>query len=306
MDPKSPGSYSGFFRHELFQRAVDAHARWWPCAAGSQLRTVLLFIPGNPGLIDFYIPFLSALHRTPRKDGLAILAHAHLGHTPSIASPRVLSLSNQVDAAIETFDTIRACWPHVKVVLVGHSVGSWITTQAWILHCLARPDSVDALFLLFPTISDIAKTPNGKHLSWLFHPPFPSVISGLSVLIRPVSAPILSLLFPSWPTYQKAVLLALVCSPSAIFETLTMSHDEMRIITTPEIPLLTQHASKLWFYYADKDDWVGQERERVAELLGDSAAIVYCRVPHAFCILHSDLVAAQCVEWLKQGGFVED
>ncbi|KAF9411068.1 hypothetical protein BGZ94_001453, partial [Podila epigama] len=40
---------------------------WWPTRANvhpTTPRTVLLMIPGNPGLIDYYIPFLQTVHDT--------------------------------------------------------------------------------------------------------------------------------------------------------------------------------------------------------------------------------------------------
>ncbi|KAF8498005.1 hypothetical protein JB92DRAFT_2817469 [Gautieria morchelliformis] len=304
-DPNSsPGSYSGLFTHTVFETDIDAHVRWWPCMS-TEVRTVVLFIPGNPGLIDFYTPFLSALHDTFQHDGLAILAHAHLGHTPHVKVLKTMSLLHQVEAVLETFDEIRACWPDIKVIIVGHSVGSWIATQV----LQRRSNDVDALFLLFPTISNIAQTPNGRQLSWFFNTPIASVISRLSVLIRPISAPVLSVLFPSWPPHQKAVLHSLLSSPRAIFSCLTMASDEMRVITAPNISCLQDHSSKLWLFYAAKDDWVGKERETITEVLGDPAAfrIVHDkhRVPHAFCILHGEIVATQCANWLRHGGFIQ-
>jgi Lipid-droplet associated hydrolase len=67
-----------------------------------------------------------------------------------------------------------------------------------------------------------------------------------------------------------------------------MARDEMRTISAPDASFLTQHSSKLWLYYAEKDDWVGKEREAIIELLGESTdvKIVHDKqgVPHAFCI----------------------
>ena len=88
--------------------------------------------PGNPGLIDFYTQFLSSLHDMFRDDQLAILAHAHLGHTSHLNVSMKLGLLHQVEAALEAFDAIKTCWPGARVVLVGHSVGSWIATQVFI------------------------------------------------------------------------------------------------------------------------------------------------------------------------------
>lgn len=66
-----------------------------------------------------------------------------------------------------------------------------------------------------------------------------------------------------------------------------MAHDEMRTITELDVSLLKQHSAKLWVYYAEKDDWVGGEREKFIQSLGsDPVRVIHCKhgVPHAFCI----------------------
>ena len=51
----------------------SAHSIWWHPAAPLPESTVILFVPGNPGLAAFYTEYLSELHsRSPK---LAILAH---------------------------------------------------------------------------------------------------------------------------------------------------------------------------------------------------------------------------------------
>ncbi|KAF8519114.1 hypothetical protein BU17DRAFT_90299 [Hysterangium stoloniferum] len=304
-ESKSTGSFSGVFHHNVSDTMVATHARWWPHTS-LQLLTVVLFIPGNPGLIDFYNPFLSELHRSFKDEGLAILAHALLGHSPhlTISKGSEFLLLQQVEAVITVVDKINACWNNIKLVLIGHSVGSWIITQV----LKARPNVVDALYMLFPTISNMARTPNGRILSWFFHRPIASIISRLSILLRPIVTPTVYLLYSSWPEHQRAVLRSFIRSPDSIFAALILAEDEMRTITAPDHSLLTEHLSKLWLCYAEKDDWVGEEREVLTRLLGEPAdvRIVHCNhgVPHAFCILHGDLIAQQCGNWLRMGGFV--
>lgn len=157
VDPDSrSGSYTGMYMHNVseFNANINApaHVRWWP-GASADVQTVALFIPGqsvvcrssrelncipyyrpgNPGLIDFYIPFLSALHGLFEHDGLDILAHAHIGHTPFLTvseHKQQPGLLHQVKAALDFFNAIQACWPDTKIVLIGHSVGAWIAEQA--------------------------------------------------------------------------------------------------------------------------------------------------------------------------------
>jgi hypothetical protein len=138
---------------------------------------------GNPGLLDFYPPFLSAIHdKVSYATRLAILAHAHVGHTPGVGDEdmdaRCYNITTQIQNAIEAFDAVKLTFgSNVKVLLIGHSVGCWIALQvslktlcatlfnSWHQVLKARPQTVDGLFLLFPTISHIRNTPNGRHLS---------------------------------------------------------------------------------------------------------------------------------------------
>jgi hypothetical protein len=121
------------------------HAQWWPCSTAPKV--VLIFIPGrlklswycsshletlrlpgNPGLLDFYLPFLSAIHEGHGTPGLALLSHGHIGHASgiSLAQPdnrNPFGLTCQVQSAIEAYDAVKSyCDPQSKVILLGHSV----------------------------------------------------------------------------------------------------------------------------------------------------------------------------------------
>lgn len=63
-----------------------AQVLWWPCTS-QHPRTILLFIPGNPGLLDFYIPFLDTIYHEANSS-ITIFAHAHLGLSSYIGGDR--------------------------------------------------------------------------------------------------------------------------------------------------------------------------------------------------------------------------
>jgi pimeloyl-ACP methyl ester carboxylesterase len=156
--------------------------------------TVLLFLPGNPGLVDFYILFLSAIQRRCRAlpqhqkaFRLSLVAKAHLGHSPTLFrsgnakhGTTKTDLSSQVESTIQIYDALRKHFVSSPsgIIIIGHSVGAWIALQAGGRYAVelladlsflglqvikARPD-VDALFMLCPTISNIGGTPNGRRL----------------------------------------------------------------------------------------------------------------------------------------------
>lgn len=104
------------------------------------------------------------------------------------------------------------------------------------------------------------------------------------------------------------VLQSLLRSPSSIKACLSMAHEEMQTIMAPDASLLSEQSGKLWFYYADKDNWVGKEKDVIVRLLGEAAKVrvVHCQhgIPHAFCILHGDLIAEQVAVWMMETGFM--
>jgi len=290
------------FEHNA--RLGAAHSLWW--SSHGVCKAVILFLPGNPGLLGFYIPFLSAIHARDTSGALAIFGHAHLGHTPDIEDLTQRhadsSLFAQVESAVEALDAIKNSFgSKTKVVIIGHSVGAWIALQV----LKARPDDVSAEFLLFPTICHIRETPNGRRLAWLFRHPFRRIVSTSSYITRLLPDAILSLLFPAWPSTQLLVLRSLLNSPESIHACLTMADEEMKAIHDLDIDLLWEHRHRLSMYFSDQDEWVGEQRNVITRCFradpGD-IRVVHGQhdIPHAFCINHSNDIAMQCHQWLSE------
>ncbi|KAN0063910.1 hypothetical protein ACQY0O_003516 [Thecaphora frezii] len=182
---------------------AGAQALWWPCGSRRAPRIFLLFIPGNPGLASYYTPFLSTIYNHPAlRSRIEILAVSHRGHAPlppgdhpvwgdneeSMRDARKgygATLKDQIRHKIAAVDAVRKCYPvrggeageggeakaeaegeETQLVVCGHSVGAYIAVEV----LKARPDAVDGLHLLFPTLSWIANTPNARRLKPLFHP----------------------------------------------------------------------------------------------------------------------------------------
>lgn len=125
---------------------------------------------GNPGIPDYYTPFLNALH-AQLPDTHALMCTSHVGGDPSMpAPPRPLNLREQVDAKIELVSALRAsleAWAREEasasaerpdVVIGAHSVGAWMTCE------VAKALDVSATYLLFPTLGWIANSYNGWKL----------------------------------------------------------------------------------------------------------------------------------------------
>ena len=164
-----------------------------------------------------------------------------------------------------------------------------------------------AAFLLFPTITHIVRTPNGYRLSvrldnvyengeritvnsqWLFNGFMPNVLSQISRIFRIVPRSLLCLLFRDWPQDQIDVLWLFLNCPPTILASLTMAHQEMNTIKDLDIDLFDKVKHKLYLFFAERDDWVGDNRETVLREMSDephSVRVVRGRhdIPHAYCI----------------------
>lgn len=142
-------SYPGKCVHNISGAQAEVNARWWP--APTEIRTLGVFVPGNPGVIEFYDSFLDALHLRCKERGLAILAHGMLGHAPHLPTPKFTGLLHQVESLNQVLAKIRKEWAKIRVIVICHSAGAWVATQS-----LKAGADIDAIFGLFPVLSNIS------------------------------------------------------------------------------------------------------------------------------------------------------
>ncbi|KAF7306761.1 SNF2 family DNA-dependent ATPase [Mycena indigotica] len=259
LEPLHPTPNSVFHHPEL----GPVHIQYYPPISHNEPDTVCLFIPGNPGQLHYYESFF--FHLQQRAPRVAIFAHAHISHTPGYHG-KEHSLAAQVQSAIEAFDALQEDLSSAKIILMGHSVGAWIALQV----LKARPQNVSQVQLLFPTITHIARTPNGRRLSWAFRSPIPRLVSWLSYLTRPLP---ISLLFRHWPKTQISVLRSLLNSPPAIYACLSMAHDEMHTIRELDEALLVEHRERIFLLFGALDDWVAENKQTVLKKTPTASAV---------------------------------
>jgi Lipid-droplet associated hydrolase len=73
---------------------------------------------------------------------------------------------------------------------------------------------------------------------------------------------------------------------------MTMANSEMETLRELDADFLRVFANSLWIYYAEDDDWVGEQREVVQSALRGTSAEIQGRIvldrdngiPHSFCI----------------------
>ena len=115
----------------------------------------------------------------------------------------------------------------------------------------------------------------------------PLVAALLSPLLRILPDFIYTMVYRTWPVPQLNILRGLLRSPTAIYACLTLADEEMKTIMGLDEGLMNQQQHKLWLYFAEYDNWVGESKEHIIKTFhADHKAlrVVHGDIPHAFCI----------------------
>lgn len=142
---------------------------------------LIFFLPGNPGLIPYYEPFLSQVKTllepyAKRNARFHICGQSYRGFevSPYSKGPTgPFGLKDQIEYQedlllhhVRSQYVSRGRTP--KVILIGHSVGAYILLEMiqrhWVAVAEKDVEDFDLIggILLFPTIADIAKSPLGR------------------------------------------------------------------------------------------------------------------------------------------------
>ncbi|KAF4609845.1 hypothetical protein G7Y89_g15778 [Cudoniella acicularis] len=316
--------------------------------SGDPLAThhLIYFVTGNPGLIGYYDTFLGTLHELlTATDGTSSKTSVFHIHGQSLAGfeednsstkqpvrTTPYSLEDQIEISLKSLQDLRIpSGPregqlHDSVILIGHSVGSYILLE--LMQRLRKRDSplqIKASILLFPTVTHIAKSPSGTKISTLFRiPDFPkkasTIAQGLLWLAPRTIVKWLIKIIARMPDDSAGVTLRFLKSPMGIWQALHLAQDEMETITEDrwdhdiwgieheevdskvDIP-------KLIFYFGENDHWVANHtRDALIAARGNpdhgsnsSKPIMLIDkngVDHGFCIRHSESIAEKVKVWI--------
>ncbi|KAF9273321.1 hypothetical protein BGZ68_001608 [Mortierella alpina] len=287
---------------------------WWPAKGQSSAsedkethHTVLFMIPGNPGLIDYYTPFLQTVHDTCQ-GRIDIFGASHLGHSAGshVADPsRLYSLEEQVENKIAILDRLRETYPPgTRFILAGHSMGAWLALRV----LKARPNhGIVRIFQLFPTIHRIADTPNGRKMKNLFGPVSRSIVGGtVSTLRFMFSAPPVLQSIVGFVTRQDAGMASVTSQKllhsSVVKNCLFLAGQEMQAINIMDRELVEEHASKLVFYYGKTDEWSPIENYFEMRDQFPKCKSFLCEqgMVHAFVLGHGEAMGVLVGGWVNE------
>lgn len=217
----------------------------------------LLFIPGNPGVVAFYKDFLEALYEF-LGGRVSVTAIGHISHTKkNWEHGRVFSLEEQTDHKID-FIKQELEDPGVPILLVGHSIGSYIALDMF----RRSSDKVTYCIGLYPFL---ALNPHSAEQSIIGKITASGVLSiSLSLIVASLRfLPITALRFILKSSLGKSwsdVALEAGCSHLVQYHTmrniLFMAMTEFQKLTeTPDWAFLREKHDKLAFLFGANDHW---------------------------------------------------
>ncbi|KAJ3296043.1 hypothetical protein HDU79_007666 [Rhizoclosmatium sp. JEL0117] len=322
---------------ETWQLPNGAYSRVFICRDHSTKakavgpKTVFIVIPGNPGVLEYYEPFAESVfnnaHRIHPTLNLDVIALQHVGHSrpdfaasdkskPSIINswntffnpskePRPLSLDQQIHHKLIMFDHIRSLYPKdTRFILTGHSIGCFMTLS--VLRQRPNVDNLVKVILLFPTIKEIANTPNGKVIQWVATWGVRHTIAFIVMILRPIL-----MFFPI--VFYSIVALFSGMTGAALettvenllhhqpgFHALTLGDWEMKQVLELDEETVERNHDKLVLYYGPKDKWADESHFKDMKNRFPDIQAILCtdNVQHDFVIHSSEQMARKVVQWI--------
>ncbi|KAI1817236.1 hypothetical protein GGS20DRAFT_534192 [Poronia punctata] len=305
---------------------------------------LIYFIPGNPGLIGFYKPFLSTLRELidtnpslaaeKSKTAFHIYGQNLVGfsdddHEPFTSSHKPYNLEQQIEhtlRAVSAQRTGQGQKPFDRVILIGHSVGAFIALE--VFHRIVEDPTLEPELnnerlscgiMLFPTIDHIADSPNGKRMDLLRRTPILGdnayrIARGFLRLVPYAMLHGFVGRVLGFPSHAADITTRWLKSRDGVWQTLHLAMDEMRSIRedkwSDELWEISRDSQALpprfYFYFGQNDDWVANryrdefikkrsERQGRTRIVMDES-----KIPHAFCIGHSESVAEKVHGWITE------
>ncbi|XP_047390782.1 LOW QUALITY PROTEIN: lipid droplet-associated hydrolase-like [Sciurus carolinensis] len=272
----------------------------------SRPKLLIFIIPGNPGFSSFYVPFAKALYSLTNK--------CFPGHALAPKDTKILTASEDANAQeIKDIYGLHGQIEHklaflrthvpkeVKLILIGHSIGSYIALQI-----LKRAPELPVIhtFLLFPTIERMAESPKGRIatplLCWFRYALY---VTGYLLLI-PCPEKIKSLLIRmalQAMNLKTEFLQTNILQPFCLANAAYLGGQEMMQVVKRDDEIIKEHLSKLTFYYGTIDGWCPKKYYEDIKKDFPEGDIRLCekKIPHAFILHFSQEMADMIADWLK-------
>lgn len=283
---------------------------------GENETEVVILVPGNPGLVEFYKEFLELIWIDfGRRIPVWTVGYAGLNDKPGERSliPNIRSkeeekfnLQGQITHKTEFIQ--KYVPDHVKIHLVSHSIGSWMCLQM-LKNSKLKQKFVNCYFL-FPALEDLAKSPMGTLFTYLLKPSYSFLelvyIYFFMQVPESVSKLILTVYF--WcarlPDKIFWIIYNYIMSPAPLARSYKIAEDAMNTIKNLEVNVFRENIDLLHIYYGSCDGWVPVRRYQniVQQVPAIDARLCKHALEHGFVVDHSKQMAKILCEWIRKNG----
>ncbi|CAI0462809.1 unnamed protein product [Linum tenue] len=248
----------------------------------------VLFVPGNPGVVSFYKEFVESLYGS--LGGTAsITAIGHIAHTKkNWEQGQLFSLQQQINHKVD-FLSQELQETKVPIVLVGHSIGAYITMEM----LKRKGDQVIYFIGLYPFImvnpqskkqANIAKVSRSSILSCLMS----LMVASIGLLPKWLSQYIVVQYIgnSSWSTSAVETARGHLLKYHLFRNMLYMAMTEFKEFSqAPDWEFMKKNQRKMTFLFGDDDHWGPlQVYEEVAKQVPDMALMIEREgLSHSFC-----------------------
>ena len=296
---------------------------------GTKRHALIYFVCGNPGLIEYYSDFFNCLRGLLKTSeggtaydiyGRNLLGFSDDDHEPFGSDNEPWDLDGQIEGIyadvaerrIAMDDEKEKPKPYDFVILMGHSVGAYISVEICHRH-MKSPERHPHLnlqygFLLFPTLTHIAQSPSGTRVEF-FRRNLPIVDNAAHI-----GAQLLLKLFPEstlkwiienmlgFTLNAAAVTAHWLKSRDGVWQSIHLGISELETIREEQWEeelweVAEEHddgsdTPKFFIFYGKNDHWVAnrvrddfiQKRTEHGERGGRTRiAVDEGDIPHAFC-----------------------
>ncbi|KAJ3296045.1 hypothetical protein HDU79_007668 [Rhizoclosmatium sp. JEL0117] len=294
-------------------------------------KTVMIIIPGNPGVLQFYKSFAKSVfnnaHQVRPTLNLDVIVLQHVGHSltdfsaseshqesivhswnryfDASGTPGPLSMDQQINHKLILFDHIRTLYPKdTRFILCGHSIGCFMTLA--VLRHRSQVGNIEKAVLLFPAIKEIARTPNGRVMQWISMWGVRHVVAFIVMMMRlllmgfPVILHTILEYFTGMTSYAIEITTTYLLFQQTGLHTLTLADWEMKQVLELDVDTIKRNHDKLVLYYGPNDQWADESHYKDMKVKFPDIEAILCKdnVQHGFVVHSSGFMAEKVVQWI--------
>lgn len=178
----------------------------------------------------------------------------------------------------------------VKIILIGHSIGSYMSIELLKFEDINR--RIQHAYFLFPTFEYMADTPNGKLLTNFLGFQY-RLVDGLAKMLTYIPTVVLAAFITVFMWCRSMPLefldsMLMHFRPSVLSKVVFLAADEMQTVLAPDYKTIEENKQRLSFIYSANDKWAPiTYYERLIARIPDIDAQLTDEFTHAFVLKSS-------------------